>query len=110
MSFEFYCHTFGDLLLTTISLGVVIFGFFSGSQMSYIPAGVALFFFYPIPLEILLLIYGKLTYSDARWRATYEEKCLKMTEYNGIVYSNSYNMTACGFEKLHPFDSIKYKR
>ena len=27
-----------------------------------------------------------------------------------IVYSPGYNITACGFEKLHPFDSTKYKR
>ena len=27
-----------------------------------------------------------------------------------IVYSPGYNITACGFEKLHPFDSTKYRR
>lgn len=27
-----------------------------------------------------------------------------------IVYSPGYNITALGFEKLHPFDSTKYKR
>ena len=27
-----------------------------------------------------------------------------------IVYSKGYNITACGFEKCHPFDSTKYKR
>ena len=27
-----------------------------------------------------------------------------------IVYSPGYNITAYGFEKLHPFDSTKYKR
>ena len=110
MSFTFYFHTFVDLLLTGVSLGAVVYAPFSGHLIPYLSGGVALFLLYPIPLEIILLIYGKLTYSDARWRATYEENCLKMTEYNGIAYSNSYNMTACGFEKLHPFDSIKYKR
>lgn len=27
-----------------------------------------------------------------------------------IVYSKGYNITACGFEKCHPFDSTKYGR
>ncbi len=27
-----------------------------------------------------------------------------------LVYAPNYNITACGLERLHPFDSIKYKR
>lgn len=27
-----------------------------------------------------------------------------------LVYSKGYNITACGIEKMHPFDSTKYKR
>src|SRR5262245_16565911 len=27
-----------------------------------------------------------------------------------IVYQSSYNITACGLERLHPFDSCKYRR
>jgi histone deacetylase 11 len=27
-----------------------------------------------------------------------------------IIYSSGYNITACGAEKMHPFDSTKYKR
>ena len=27
-----------------------------------------------------------------------------------IVYSLGYNITAFGFEKMHPFDSTKYRR
>jgi histone deacetylase 11 len=27
-----------------------------------------------------------------------------------IVYTRRYNITACGLERLHPFDSIKYRR
>jgi histone deacetylase 11 len=27
-----------------------------------------------------------------------------------IVYSKGYNITACGIEKMHPFDSTKYRR
>ncbi len=27
-----------------------------------------------------------------------------------LVYSSKYNITACGFERLHPFDSAKYRR
>src|SRR5580765_6971180 len=27
-----------------------------------------------------------------------------------LIYSSHYNISACGLERLHPFDSIKYKR
>jgi histone deacetylase 11 len=27
-----------------------------------------------------------------------------------LVYSPAYNITACGLERLHPFDSVKYRR
>ena len=27
-----------------------------------------------------------------------------------IIYSEDYNITACGLEKCHPFDSCKYGR
>ena len=27
-----------------------------------------------------------------------------------IIYHNDYNITACGLEKCHPFDSLKYGR
>ena len=28
----------------------------------------------------------------------------------GIIYSSNYNISACGIEKCHPFDSKKYGR
>ena len=27
-----------------------------------------------------------------------------------LVYSPNYNITACGLQHLHPFDSVKYRR
>src|SRR5947209_5368629 len=27
-----------------------------------------------------------------------------------LVYSPAYNVTACGLERLHPFDGVKYRR
>ena len=41
---------------------------------------------------------------------TEKQKFKEMTDVMPIVYSIGYNITACGFEKLHPFDSTKYKR
>ena len=40
-------------------------------------------------------------------RKKYEMLAEKVTP---IVYSKGYNITACGFEKVHPFDSTKYRR
>ncbi len=34
----------------------------------------------------------------------------KLKNCCGIIYSNNYNITACGIEKMHPFDSTKYER
>ena len=32
----------------------------------------------------------------------------KSRNHSYIVYSNDYNLTACGLERMHPFDSTKY--
>ena len=34
----------------------------------------------------------------------------RFRKYFPIVYSQDYNITAFGLEKMHPFDSCKYRR
>jgi len=34
----------------------------------------------------------------------------QLTKKLPIIYSAEYNITECGLEKLHPFDSCKYGR
>jgi histone deacetylase 11 len=47
----------------------------------------------------------------------HKKKCIKRYEKIAskedvlpIVYDSRYNVTACGIEKAHPFDSVKYGR
>lgn len=70
--------------------------------------GPLLFLVYPIILELGLNVYGYLTYSKSSELETYRGKKKEMVSCLGIIYAPGYKMTACGFEKLHPFDSIKH--
>lgn len=58
-------------------------------------------FIYPILLEAILhLMSLSHTYSES----PYEDYHSKLP----VVYSSKYNITACGIQKLHPFDAEKY--
>jgi len=43
-------------------------------------------------------------------RLYYESLLNRNTDSLPIFYHADYNLTACGLERLHPFDSTKYKR
>ena len=104
-------HSIADYSFNAASVGIPIAAVATG-QYYLIPAGPILFLAYPIILEPLTNLYGWVTYSDSRAQKEYDYKVKTMKEgdYIGIIYSSSYNMTACGIEKLHPFDSQKYGR
>jgi len=63
---------------------------------------------FPILNEIVLSLKGRIF----RYRVQNPEYVLRHDLKNccPIVYHPSYNMTFCGLEKMHPFDSIKYQR
>lgn len=61
---------------------------------------------FPIFNEIFLCIKGKICACRVR-NSNYSEKH-NLKNCCPIVYHPGYNMTFCGLEKLHPFDSIKY--
>jgi len=63
---------------------------------------------FPILNEIILTIKGRVF----RYRVETPDYVLRhdLKECCPIVYHPSYNMTFCGLEKCHPFDSIKYQR
>ena len=66
-----------------------------------------MFFAFPIVNEAFLMLKGRLLryrVQDKNYLGEDLKKCIP------IVYSPDYNMTFCGLERLHPFDSIKYER
>lgn len=108
MAILHYTHLLFDWLFLLGSFFMTIYGFWISWKIVLL--GLAIFFFYPLVLEIWLLIWGKLTYSEAYELREFQQKILKMADYSGIIYSPKYNITLCGLEKNHPFDAIKYQR
>ena len=84
-----WCFTLLSLCLTII-LPIV-------SSGSTCLIGIFLYLIYPVLLEISLNILTS-------------KKPITITQLPNypIIYSDSYNIRACGIEKWHPFDSCKY--
>ena len=70
------------------------------NSLFWIVGGIILFLIYPIFLEICLWIHCLLDNPSPP----------NLSGLIPIAYSPSYNIKACGIEKLHPFDSAKYGR
>jgi histone deacetylase 11 len=74
-------------------------------------ASIAFFCLYPILTETFINLGATIFYSKQREIEANNRKVIKFTRMKyPFIYSESYNLTACGLEKVHPFDSIKYRR
>lgn len=93
------------MLEWVISVSLIIYGLLKDMNLFWV--GFALFFLFPLINEIVLNLLAccQSLESDDLIRQQFKE-----LDVIPIVYSPGYNITACGFEKLHPFDSTKYKR
>lgn len=102
------------LFFALSSLTMFILGFVYWNEYYYfVPTSIGLYFTYPIFLEIMYLIFTSLFCSKSTSRniiSKINSKQIVPDSKLPIVYSNSYNITACGVEKLHPFDSCKYQK
>ena len=63
---------------------------------------------FPIVNEVFLIFKGRIFRYRVK-NSNYSERH-NLRNCAPIVYHPDYNMTFCGLEKLHPFDSIKYQR
>ena len=91
----------------TGSIAIIVNGCVTEEYL-YILVGIGLFLLFPVVNELCLNLMAKCCFknqSEDEIRTTFQDPCLFP-----IVYSPGYNITACGLEKLHPFDSTKYKR
>lgn len=74
------------------------------------PLGIGGLVGYPVILELLVYSWACLTHSQSGYKRLLNERRLKMANYQPIIYRNGYNLKACGLEKMHPFDALKYQR
>ena len=66
---------------------------------------------YPALMETAMNTFSVATFKQARYAKELERKQKKFAELQyPIIYHPRYNMTACGVERLHPFDSQKFGR
>ncbi len=97
--------------LTSVgSLALIIYGAVKvqnhGHQLWAI--GLAIFIFHPVVFESLLALKAALCRSSLIKPPASHRDMVK--NKFPIVYSPGYNITACGLERMHPFDSTKYQR
>jgi hypothetical protein len=107
-------HTALNMVLYIYSIGLFFSGLFGSSdniasaRLKWI-AGLIFWFVYPIITETLMNFKAKYF---AKSTLKNEHKCLDciqgedgLKEIFPIVYHPKYNITFCGLEKVHPFDS-----
>ena len=68
--------------------------------------GLVYFFTHAILIELLLIVKA----ASCRHRLKTHDCLTSLKGKFPLVYSNKYNISFCGLEKLHPFDAQKYRR
>lgn len=95
------------------SLGWLIYESEYGNS-NFIILPIILFFIYPLITENIYNLLASILDSESSYKSKHIFKHLDSNKgfkkYQPIVYNSNYNITACGIEKLHPFDSTKYLR
>ena len=105
------CHAAVHSLLAVASLAVFVAGLWLRGAYWYLTlAGLGSFLLYPALLELLVYAASCVLHSEASYKAVLNQRALKMADKKPVVYHSGYNLTACGLERLHPFDAAKYSR
>jgi hypothetical protein len=105
-----YHHLNAFTLLVCYAL--IIYGIIekdSTKKLIYILTGSLSIFIYPILFELVLNLIAKISPCKENHTTHLEKHCQVYKKKIPIAYSEEYNITACGIEKLHPFDSCKYR-
>ena len=100
-----------DLLINLITYTVFIGGIVLGSSLNspwLIVVGVVSWIVLPFLLEYFYCAMIQST--DAPIPLLPESSSGKYKDKLSLIYHPSYNITACGLENCHPFDSVKYRR
>lgn len=102
-------HGFVQMIMFLGSVGAVPTGIALKIHWLW-AAGIGSLFLYPVVLELLVYGWACVSHTEGRYKKALQERKLKMANYLPLVYHPGYNLTACGLEKRHPFDAIKYQR
>lgn len=106
-------YEYVDILCYFLFLAALIYGIVISSEDSdtdnevWIWVGVVGVVAYPVALELLAHLLAMV---QRLCGAHLKPIKVPSNPTYPIVYSDRYNITACGIEKVHPFDSIKYRR
>ena len=105
-------EAFINALVWTLGLALIPMSFTIFIDYWYlgIIGSIFLLFFYPIVQELLFMIIAKLRIASGSVDRDLQSMHKKLDTMYPIVYSPGYNLTACGLERMHPFDSTKYGR
>ena len=102
-------HSFICMLEWLASITCLIYGYRNKQDYPYLwVISFTLLIFFPLLNELILCLKGAICKRRVK-DANYSERH-NLDECIPIVYSTRYNIHAFGLEKLHPFDSQKYKR
>jgi len=103
-------YTFIDIFLTLASLTGLGIGI-AYKILALIIIGPISYLTYPALMELILNTLSMLTFNEARYQQEIEKKVKQFAQLKyPIIYHPRYNITACGIEKIHHFDSRKYGR
>jgi histone deacetylase 11 len=88
-----------DALEFMALIGAMIYAIVSSQW--YIGVPCAIFWcVYPVMNEMIYNCFARIFGSHQRFQPTFRSR---------FVYSENYNLSFCGLENLHPFDSQKYR-
>jgi hypothetical protein len=99
-----------NMMMFCSSLGLFIVGLSSNnvnSRKMWI-SGLIMFFVYPVLTEIIIAIKAKLfknTTSNKSHKCLNCQNEMELRDSLPIIYSERYNISFAGLEKVHPFDS-----
>jgi hypothetical protein len=95
-----------------VCYGLIIYGIIDQDPRTkwiYILTGSLSIFIYPVIFELVINLLAKIFRCKENIETHSEKHSQIYKKKIPIAYSEDYNITACGIEKFHPFDSCKYR-
>ena len=106
-------NTFLSFLTWVGSIYLLIHGLTIASdddRRFYIIAFICTFLLNDVLIEIIMNLKALCCRSRTLSREGQQAFIQQLKRYFPIIYSTKYNISACGIEKCHPFDTQKYRR
>lgn len=101
------------MIILLICYGLIIYAIVEKDTKRRIIAGLSGavgILVYPVIMELLLNLKALIFKSCETFESHSKKHKNTFQGVLPICYSEDYNITACGLENCHPFDSCKYRR